>query len=221
MPSRRAIGRLPHRSRATFAPFRLRDFQPAPVARVPLSARRMAALLLSVNTVKAPIVAQGLSRPGGRGRGLARWRWNHRRPGRRRRRSRWGRWRRSDRGRGPERSLNGRVPATPVRAIRPVLRLRREALLCGAPSPPARWRRQRASPDHPDLGFGKIPAVRSLFRIRPGSGVPRGRNERASGVTRGQNRPTRSAPTPPGTDSRPLVRAAPATLLRNASHLGM
>ena len=27
-PSRRAIGRLPHRSRATFAPFRLRGFQP-------------------------------------------------------------------------------------------------------------------------------------------------------------------------------------------------
>jgi len=40
-------------------------------------------LLLSVNAVNAPIVAQGSSLSGRRRRGLARWRWNHRRRGRR------------------------------------------------------------------------------------------------------------------------------------------
>ena len=68
-PSRRAIGRLPHCSRATFAPFRPRGFQPAPVGAAPFSACRLAALLLSVNAVKAPIVAQGTRRSGTRGPG--------------------------------------------------------------------------------------------------------------------------------------------------------
>jgi len=58
MPSRRAIGRLPHDSRATFTPLRLGALSHA-AGRGPFSCHRLATLLLSVNAVKAPIVAQG------------------------------------------------------------------------------------------------------------------------------------------------------------------